>query len=145
MKYRFLPMLTAIALYTGVTCAGTGANLWPEEIIDSMDGRRLVLFLPNEDITASPQWLPADGAPPPLDIAGAMAQLKEWMAGDPRYRETEIHEIKLTPIRRHEKENRWYFLFQLRHSDGGKPKAIYAAVLLNGKVVPVIVEPASIK
>jgi hypothetical protein len=150
MKYRYLPMLAGIALYTGalysgVSCAGTGAELWPEEIIDSMDGRRLVLFLPNKDIADSPQWMPADGAAPPLNIAGAMAQLKEWMAGDPRYREAEIHEIKLQPIRQHEKENRWYYLFQLRRHDGDKRKVIYAAVLLNGKVVPVLVEPASIK
>jgi len=145
MKHLYLPMLTAAALYTSVSCAGTGADLWPQEIIDSMDGRRLVLFLPNEDIAASPQWSPADGAPPPLSIAGAMAQLREWMAGDPRYREAEIREIELKPIHQHEKENRWYYLFQLRRHDGDKRKFIYAAVLLNSKVVPVIVEPASIK
>ena len=71
--------------------------------------------------------------------------LKKWMASDPRYQGVEIHEIKLTPIRHHEQEHRWYYLFQLRPLDGGHRKAMYAAVLLNGKVVPAIAEPSSIK
>jgi hypothetical protein len=141
-------MLTAIALYAGVSCAGAdtgaGSGMWPEEIIDTMDDKRLVLFLPNEDIAASPQWLPAEGTPP-LNIAEAMAHLKKWMTDAPRYRKAEIHEIELKPIRHHEQEHRWYYLFQLRHPGGGQSKAIYAAVLLNGKVVPAIVEPSSIK
>jgi hypothetical protein len=149
MSHRSLPLLTAIALFAGVSCAwvGTvaGSDLWPEEIIDSMDGQRLVVFLPDEDIAAGPQWLPAEGTPPPLNIAGAVAHLEKWMATDPRYREVEIHEIKLTPIRHHEQEHRWYYLFQLRHADGGRRKAIYAAVLFNGKVVPALAEPSSIK
>jgi len=149
MSHRSLPLLAAIALYAGITCTwagtATAADHWPEEIIDSMDGQRLVLFLPNSDITASPQWLPADGAPPPLTIAEAVAHLQKWMTSDPRYREVEIHEIKLTPIHDHEQEHRWYYLFQLRHADGGKRKAMYAAVLLNGKVVAAIAEPASLK
>jgi hypothetical protein len=149
MKRRSLPLLTAIALYAGISCAWagteTGADHWPEEIIDSMDGQRLVVFLPNSDIAASPQWVPADGAPPPLTIAAAVAHLKKWMTGEPRYRGVEIHEIKLTPIRHHEREHRWYYLFQLRQRDGGRRKAMYAAVLLNGKVVPAIAEPSSIK
>jgi hypothetical protein len=149
MKRRSLPLLTAIALYAGISCAWagteTGADHWPEEIIDSMDGQRLVVFLPNSDIAASPQWVPADGAPPPLTIAAAVAHLKKWMTGEPRYRGVEIHEIKLTPIRHHEREHRWYYLFQLRQPDGGRRKAMYAAVLLNGKVVPAIAEPSSIK
>ena len=93
MKRHSLPLLTALALYVGVACAGTGSDLWPEEIIDSMDGKRLVVFLPNADILASPQWLPDEGAPPPLSITEAITDLKHWMASDPRYREDEIHEI----------------------------------------------------
>lgn len=111
MSHRSLPPLTAIALCAGFSCAwagaGTGSNLWPEEIIDSMDGKRLVVFLPNEHIVASPQWPPADGTPPPLTIAEAMVHLKKRMTGDARYRETVIHEIKLTPIQHHEKEHRF--------------------------------------
>ena len=146
MSYRFLPLLAAIVLYAGVACtwAGAGTDLWPEEVIDTMDDQRLVVFLPHEDIAASPKWLPAEGAPP-LNIAGAMAHLHKWMTDDPRYRETRIHEIELKPIQHHEKEHRWYYLFQLRRQGEGKRKAMYAAVLLNGKVVPAIVEPSSIK
>ena len=145
--HRSLPVITAIALCAGVVCAWAGAatDLWPEEIIDSMDGQRLVVFLPNSDIATSPQWLPDEGAAPPLNIAGAVEHLKKWMASDPRYQGVEIHEIKLTPIRHHEQEHRWYYLFQLRPLDGGHRKAMYAAVLLNGKVVPAIAEPSSIK
>ena len=149
MSYRSLPLLTGIALCAGISCAragaGTGSNMWPEEVIDSLDGQRLVVFLPNEDIAASPQWHPAADAPPPLNIAAAIENLKKWMINDSRYQDVEIHEIKLTPIRHHEQEHRWYYLFQLRHPDGGRRKAMYAVVLLNGKVVPAIAEPSSIK
>lgn len=146
MNHRFLPMLAMIILSAGASCAlaGTGSDLWPEEIIDSMDGKRLVVFLPNADIVASPPWLPIEGAPP-LSIAAALGHLKQWMSGDSRYQGAEIHEIKLTPIRHHEQEHRWYYLIQLFHPDDRTRKAIYAAVLLNGEVVPVIVEPTSIK
>jgi len=149
MSHRSLPLLTAIALFAGVSCTwvGTvaGSDLWPEEIIDSMDGQRLVVFLPNADIAASPQWMPAEGVSPPLTIAEAIAHLTQWMTTDPRYQDDEIHEIKLTPIRHHEQEHRWYYLFQLRRPGDGARKAMYAAVLLNGKIVPAIVEPSSIK
>ena len=60
MKRWALPLLAAIALCAGVSFAWAGtateADHWPEEIIDSMDGQRLVVFLPNSDISASPQW-----------------------------------------------------------------------------------------
>lgn len=145
VSHRSLPLLTAVALYAGIACAGSGAALWPQEIIDTMDDQRLVVFLPNADIAASPEWQPMEGTPPPLTIADAIAHLKKWMAGGPRYRNAEIHEIELKPIHGHEQEHRWYYLFQLRRPDTGKRKRIYAAVLLNGKVVPAIVEPSSIK
>jgi hypothetical protein len=149
MKHRSLPMLTAMALCACVSCAkvadaGGGSDPWPEEIIDSMDDQRLVVFLPTQDIATSPQWLPADGAPP-LNIAGAVEQLKKWMASDPRYRGAEIHEIELKPIHHHEHEHRWYYLFQLRHPHAGRHNVLYGAVLLNGKVIPVLAEPSPIK
>lgn len=145
MSHRPLPLLAALALCAGITHAGTDTTLWPQEIIDTMDDQRLVVFLPNADIAASPEWLPEDGEAPPLTIAEAITHLKKWMAGGTRYRKAEIHEIELKPIHGHEHEHRWYYLFQLRRPTTGKRKSIYAAVLLNGKVVPVIAEPSSIK
>ena len=149
MSHRSLSLVTAIALFLGVACVWAdprnGTDAWPEEVIDSMDGQRLAVFLPNKDIAASPQWLPGENATPPLTIAAAIEHLKEWMSKDARYQGVVIHEIKLTPIHNHEQEHRWYYLFQLRHPGDGRRKAMYAAVLLNGEVVPAIAEPSSIK
>ncbi len=141
---RKLSLLLSGLLYINAS-ARTDVNLWPHEIIDAMDGQRLVLFLRDADIAASPAWRPAEQAQPPMTIAEAIRLLNAWMTKDPRYQGAQVHEIELKPIHEHEQEDRWYFLFQLRKREGERIKARYVAVMFNGTIVPVIAEPEPIK
>lgn len=144
MQNRSLILFAAITIYVG-NPGNALADSWPHEIIDAMDGERLILFLRDEEIAASPQWLPAQEDAPPMSIAEAVRHLKAWLVTDERYRNASIHEIELKPIKNHEQEHRWYYLVQLRHRVKGRLKALYAAVLFDGTVLPVLVEPESIK
>ena len=144
MRYLSILTLLVIVLTTTLTPARAKAGLWPVEVFDVMDNQRIVVFLRDGDIAASPKWQPAEGGPP-LTIAGALEHVRQWIAEDPRLMGAEIYEIELKPIHGHEQEHRWYYLMQLRAVKDGKRKAFYAAVLLNGKVVPAIAEPAAIK
>ncbi|VAW81829.1 hypothetical protein MNBD_GAMMA13-1156 [hydrothermal vent metagenome] len=143
---RYFPLLSLLfsLLVTATPTVFAGNKHWPVEIFDVMDNQRLVIFLANEDIVASPQWQPIQGGPP-LSIAAALEHTSRWIAQEPRLKGAKVHEIKLNRIHGYESDNRWYYLFQLRTHKGRKSSAHYVAVLFNGKVVPVIVEPASIK
>lgn len=130
----------AMILFVGRSIAGQ----WPLEIYEVMDDKKIVVFVGNEDIAASPEWRPAEGGPP-LTIDGALQHLKRWIANDDRLAGAEVREIELKPIHGHEKENRWYYLLQLRTENGAKSQTNYAVILLNGKVISAVAEPASVK
>ena len=143
MRNLSIPTLLCTLLLFMLAAGSAQAGHWPLEIYDVMDGKKIVVFLQDDDITASPQWLPTDG-PPPLTVADALQKLHAWMGKDSRLKGAWFHEMELKPIHGHEQEHRWYYLMQMQ-VEGGKPKYRYAVVLFNGKVVPAMVEPASYK
>ncbi|MFQ5644009.1 MAG: hypothetical protein ACE5FQ_09955 [Thiogranum sp.] len=143
---RQLPLASLLfcLLVTSMPTTFAGNEHWPVEIFDVMDNQKLVIFLANEDIAESPQWLPVQGGPP-VSIAAALEHARSWIEQEPQLKGASVYEIELKPIHDHESENRWYYLLQLRTEKDGKLSARYIAVLFNGKVVPAIAEPASIK
>jgi len=144
MRYLSLTSLLFSLFITPVPAAFAGNEHWPVEIFDVMDNQKLVIFIANEDIAASPQWQPAQGGPP-VSIAAALEQARSWIEHEPPLKGARIHEIELKLIHEHEHENRWYYLLQLRTEKDGKISAHYIAILFNGKIVPAIAEPASLK
>lgn len=142
---RFLSAILMLGLLVGpIFSEQTETWHFPLEIFDVLDDHRLVIFLRSEDIVASPPWTPGEGAPP-LTVAEVIVGIKRQIEQDVRLKGAEIHEFELKPIHGYDKENRWYYLVQLRTQGEHKPKAYYFAVLLSGKVVAAIEEPASIK
>ena len=144
MRYFSLISLLFSLFVTGIPTAFAGNEHWPVEIFDVMDNQKLVVFLANEDIAASPQWQPVQGGPP-VSIAAALEHARSWIEQEPQLKGARVYEVELKPIHKHERENRWYYLLQLRTEKDGRPSAHYIAVLFTGKVVPAIAEPASIK
>ena len=143
--HRFLSSFFMLSLLAGpIFSVQAETRHYPLEIYDVLDDHRLVIFLRGEDIAASPQWLPGEGAPP-LTVAEAIARMRRQIEQDVRLKGAKFYEIELKPIHKHDQENRWYYLLQFRTHGEHKPKAHYFAVLLSGKVVPAIEEPASIK
>lgn len=144
--YRIINTVLLLGLWGGTAlCAQAESRHFPLEIFDVLDDHRLVVFLHDDDIAESPQWFPGETAPR-LTIAHAIERVKRHIAEhDARLRDAKLHEIELKPIHGHEKENRWYYLLQMRIPENHKPKAYYFAILFSGKVVPAIEEPMSVK
>lgn len=115
---------------------------WPVSVVEVMDNAKFVLFLKDEDIAAIPPWQPGRGEPP-LRLGQAIARVQAYIAKNPLLAQAKIVEIEFKPIRKHEKENRWYYLFEIRfpRSSGTTPAKHFLAVLPNGKVVETVIEP----
>ena len=137
-RYRLSYCLISIILIAGNAYAGK----WPIEIFERMDGKKIVVFLQDKDISDSPEWKPYENSPQ-LTIEEALRHLRSWLDNQGKINMV-VKEIDLKRIHGHEMENRWYYLVQL-HDANSKKETDYAAVLFNGKVAPAIAEPSSIK
>lgn len=115
---------------------------WPIEIFDVMDNSKIIVFIKDDDINASPKWQPADGGPP-MSIEGVLQEVNKWVKADASLKDLDINEIELKPINHH--KGHWYYLVQLKSSIDYRQKPRFVAVLLSGKVVPAMVKPVSIK
>lgn len=131
--YRFL-LMAILAL---------SANLYaiqPKiEIIEQFDNLRMVAFISTDDINNSPEWSPKLDAPP-LSIAEAIAAVKEFIK-DPSS-SVAIREIELRMVPRYEKH--WHYLIKIANDEKKTKYDIYV-VLMDGKVIPAIIEPQGYK
>jgi hypothetical protein len=120
------------------------ADQFPVEIIEYFNDTKVVVYVNESDIEKAPIWNPTKGAPP-LTIAMLIKDVQEWNSSAPDLAGMQIHEIELKPIRHHEKQDRWYYLVHLTGPKSKHSGRQYLAVLMNGKIVPAIREPASFK
>lgn len=120
------------------------ASPFPQVLIESFDDTKLVIYVNESDINNTPDWQPSEGAPP-LSVKALLNDIKKWNTRNPEYANTTINEFELKPIIHHEKQNRWYYLVQMKDDTNKTSNTLYLAVLMNGKVLPVIKEPASYK
>lgn len=139
MRRAWLP---TIILLAAVRIAD--AAQWPVEVFERMDDKRIVVFLAEEDIDTSPAWSPSEGGPP-LTLAAVIQELKAYIRDNADLAGFNIHEIKLKAIPHHEVDRHWYYLVQLRKLVDARPERQYAAILMNGKLVPAMLEPSSVK
>ncbi len=116
---------------------------FPLVIIEPFDETKIVIYVSETDIEQSPAWTPADGAPP-LTIEKLIRDINRYKTRDPRLAGAIVHEIELKPIQHHEKQNRWYYLVQMKTTKN-KPHRHYLAVLMNGKILSAVKEPESYK
>ncbi len=139
MLKNFLAIAVLLAAIGSVN-----ASPWPLEIIDHLDETKIVIYIKEADIEASPLWNPASGTPTfglseLLETVAAWKEKNKWDAADG------IEKIELKPIMHHEKEGRWYYLVQLKNVEKGKRSHQYLAVLMSGKAVAAIMEPEAYK
>lgn len=140
-----LLFLTAFALAIPLVLAKTAhAIQFPLEIIEHFDGRTIVISVNQSDIDKTPTWNPTAGSPP-LTIAELIKDIQQWTAQDKDLATATIAKIELKQILHHQNTDRWYYLVQLRTIDEDKPGMYFLAVLMNGKILPAIREPAAFK
>jgi len=137
MTYRLF--IGALLLFTQNVIAAE----FPLTIIEPFDEAKIVIYVSESDIEKSPAWQPADGALP-LTIEKLIAVINKYNAGKPKMLNAIVHEIELKPILHHEKQNRWYYLVQMKAA-GEQAHRHYFAVLMNGKIISAIKKPETYK
>ena len=109
------------------------------EIFEQFDDLRMVAFLNADDINNSPEWNPDAGAPP-LSVNQAVQAVKGFIkTGDQAGAITKI-EIRQVP----KYGERWHYLIKVAN-EARKAKFDIYIVLMDGKVIPAIIEPNAYK
>lgn len=107
------------------------------EIIEQFDDLKLVAFIPTADITNSPEWKPEVGEPP-LSVGEAINAVRKLDAGT----DHPIREIELRPITN--SPTHWHYLVKTSNAKKTTRFDIYV-ILMNGRVIPAMIEPKSVR
>lgn len=118
------------------------ARTFPLEIIEYIDDTKVVAFVYEQDVQQSPAWKPAD-TPPPLDIAGVLQRIRDYTAAQPLLAGASFEEVELKRIPRH--PDHWHYLVVMKIPGIDRPETHYFVMLMNGKVIPALKEPAPLK
>jgi len=130
------------AALLALLCISTQAHAFPLEIFENVAGNRVVAFIEESDIDKSIHWKPFDQAPP-VTVEQATRAVFKHLGAEKDMVDTEIVEIELRPIPHH--EDQWHYMVKMKMQNNDEVKYRYFIVLMNGKVIPAIREPDSIK
>lgn len=135
MKHMYLLLL--LAIFSG------NAQSSSIEIIERFDDIRVVAFVKEGDIDNYPLWHPLTEAPP-LSISAAIEAVNNlYKVNDAELIVESIQEIELRKIPNHKKY--WHYLVKVKGNDDEKVKYQVYVVLMNGKVIPALIETESFK
>ena len=135
MKHMYLLLL--LAIFSG------NAQSSSIEIIERFDDIRVVAFVNEGDIDNYPLWHPLTEAPP-LSISAAIEAVNNlYKVNDAELIVESIQEIELRKIPNHKKY--WHYLVKVKGNDDEKVKYQVYVVLMNGKVIPALIETESFK
>ncbi|NOZ10854.1 MAG: hypothetical protein GXP09_07450 [Gammaproteobacteria bacterium] len=137
MNHRWLWLLLAIF-------SGNAQSFQPSiEIIEQFDDVKLVAFINETDIENYPLWHPLTEAPP-LSVSKAIQAIKDlYKTNRDQLLPKSVKEIELRELSRH--EYYWHYLVKVKTNDDKKPKYQIYVVLMNGKVIPALIESESYK
>jgi len=131
MKYYRCLLITFLVISTNVY-----AYQPKVEIIEQFDNLKMVAFISMEDIKNNPEWNPNLGTPP-LTVSEAIQAVKNFIKIL-----APIKEIEIRQVPKHEKQ--WHYLIKVAN-DSMKSKYSIFVVLMNGTVIPAMIEPQSFK
>ncbi|VAX09896.1 hypothetical protein MNBD_GAMMA25-1352 [hydrothermal vent metagenome] len=137
-------LLRFLAGFTFLIAQNVIAAQFPLVLTESFNDTKVVIYTNENDIRNAPNWQPSDGAPP-LSVENLITDVQEWNRLNPKLSNATINEFELKPINHYKNENRWYYLVQMKNKSKGKKGEHYLAVLMDGKVLPAIIEPVSYK
>jgi hypothetical protein len=135
MNYCRLVTLVVALLTTGAHASESNV-----EIFEQFDNIRVVALIDIDDIDNSPKWN-ADVDPVPLSVDAAIKAIRDFIKQPGTIgaiREIEIRTIKKYP-------GHWHYLIKTVASDPGSHGYDVYVVLMDGKVIPAIIEPESFK
>ncbi len=109
------------------------------EITEQFDNLKMIAFIGEEDINDNPEWNPGINAPP-LTVIEAIQAVNDF--NKKPIKPGDIREIEIRPVPKHEKY--WHYLIKIANDEMKSMYSVYV-VLMNGKVIPAIIEPQSYK
>ncbi len=109
------------------------------QILEQFDDLTMVAYISVKDINSNPEWNP-DMGPPPLTVSQAIQAVKNYVKISKKSRI--IKEIEIRPVPNHAKH--WHYLIKITNDEMKTKYNIYV-VLMNGKVIPAIIEPQGYK
>jgi hypothetical protein len=134
MRYCTRALLTFLFLSTNAYA------LQPKiEIFEQFDNLKMVAFISTAEIENSPEWNP-NLAPPPLTVGEAIQAVKDYV----KTSETlgPVNEIEIRQVPKYEKN--WHYLIKVANESMKSKYDVYV-VLMNGMVIPAIIEPQGYK
>lgn len=136
MIIRFLLALLATAGASGTS------HSFPIELMEYVGTHRVVAFIDAKDVEAVPTWRPFQG-PPPETMEEALEDVRDYVAADEIFESARVEQVSLRQIPH--LEDRWHYVVALETNEGAETRNRYLVVLMNGKIVPAIEAPQSIK
>jgi hypothetical protein len=114
---------------------------FPLEITEYIDDVKIDAYISKSDINEALIWTPFESEPP-LSMAAALQAIQAYVAN------TDLEDMTLTGIElkklpHHEKH--WHYLVKIKSEVDEVVESHYFIVLMDGKVIPAIKEPESIK
>lgn len=108
------------------------------EIVEQFDNLRMVAFVAEQAIDGSPVWDP-QSQPLPLQVDGAIRAVRDFNKSSTA---TKVEEIEIRPVPGH--ETHWHYLVKVANPDKVTKHDIYV-VLMDGQVIPAMIEPQGYK
>ena len=133
---KYYPLLSLAIFVLSASVHGFQSKV---EIFEQFDDLKMVAFISEKDINNSPEWNPDIGAPP-LTVFQAIKSVRDF--NKPSNFTGAIKEIEIRPVPKHGKH--WHYLIKITN-DATKTRYDIYVVLMNGKVIPAIIEPQTYK
>lgn len=132
-----------LAVMSILFCSAAQSSPFPIQIIEQFDDARIVAFINEGDVNDSAQWNPLEDAPP-LSVTSAIEAVKQqYLKQNKTLASLSVREIEIRQVPQH--KNYWHYLIKVKSKVGDTFKNTFYVVLMDGKVIPAIVEPKSFK
>ncbi len=115
---------------------------FPIEISEYIDDVKIDAFINKEDLEKTSQWTPFESSPP-LTINQALTAILNDEKSEINLNNASVIGVELKPVPHH--KSYWHYLVKIKtiSEEGSEPH--FFIVLMDGKVIPAIKEPDSIK
>lgn len=114
----------------------------PIEIFEYVDNAKVVAFVHESDLVEATRWHPSKGAPP-LTVKDVVTAVDSYIKATESLKGATLEEIALRKMPRHEAQ--WHYMVKLKTEKEDVTHYHYMVVLMNGKIIPAMREPESIK
>lgn len=118
------------------------ATEFPIVIREYIDDIKIDAYINKTDLDSLEPWTPFE-SPPRLSVGGALMAVKNYIDADTRYADFSLVGIELKLLPQHERY--WHYIVKINTLLEDRREPGFFIVLMDGKVIPAIMQPDSIK